>query len=357
MKTLLFVPFCYLIFISSHFSQVGDCFVEAVEAVHEKQRNVGLAAVIHRGGQKVFSHYQGMADLEHRVPVISETSFGMASITKVFTAVVLLQLEAEGLINLDAPVQRYIPEFPRKSETGITLRMLATHRSGIPHPSNRTPTLYATHYESALAAMEVYISDTLLFEPGTDRRYSSSNYNLLAAVIERTTDRLFTDVVQERIFLPLGLTHTHFDDPMAVVSHRARRYSYYHPWTYAESDTLFRVPSWDYSFNVGGGNINTTAEELATFGDALTAPGLLPKEQLEVLYSQAWFGEPYREGMFIYATGANPGLQAALTVFPEKQISVVILSNTWGKGSASAEMVELAALLPKECMGVIIPDE
>ncbi len=310
--------------------------------VHEKQENVGLAAEVMRDGKIVYRDTLGLADLENEVPVTAASRFGIASLTKLFTAVTLLQLVAEGRIDLDAPVQKYLPSFPKKSKTDITIRMLATHRSGIPHPTNRTPKLFATHYDRAVDAVEVFENDSLLFEPGTDQRYSSSNYNLIAAVIERVEGKPFTEVVTERIMRPLDLEHTSFDDILRPLPHRVRRYSYYQPWTYRESDTLFVVPTWDYSFNAGGGNINSTVDDVARFGTALCAPGLLPRAEWDVLWSEDWFGSGPADGRYIYATGANPGLQAGIAIYVETKTVGVVLSNTWGKGSRSGEMAKLA---------------
>ena len=86
----------------------------AVQEVHEKQRNIGLSAAIWHGGRVAYSKKLGQADLENEVPVTAATRFGIGSITKAFTAVVVLQLESEGRLNLDTRVQEYVPEFPVK---------------------------------------------------------------------------------------------------------------------------------------------------------------------------------------------------------------------------------------------------
>jgi len=316
--------------------------------VHEKQRNVGLAAAIGMGGETIFTLYMGAADLEHEIPVNEQTRFGIASITKVFTAVTLLRLHAAGDIDLDAPVQKYVPSFPEKAGGEITLRMLATHRSGIPHPRDRTPDLYATHYETATEALAVFADEPLEFPPDSTSAYSSSNYNLLAAVIESVTGRSFPVVVEQEILEPLELRETGFDNVLRLLPHRARRYSFYHPWTYSESEELWVVPIWDYSFNWGGGNMVSTVRDLVRFGQALTGPGTLPPEEYALLSSEDWFGTTDDEGrQLLYMSGANPGLQAALAVYPERGISAAVLSNTWGVGSRSGDMIQLARRLAK----------
>jgi len=328
-----------------------DMMHEAVVEVHEKQKNVGVAAVISKQGELVFSDFLGFADIEHQVPVSGDTRLGIASITKLFTAVMVLRLSDAQLVDLDSPVQRYVAAFPRKPEGEITVRMLLEHRSGIPHPQAvRTPKLFATHYETATDALEVFADEPLSFAPGTDGAYSSSNYNLLAAVIEQVTGKKFTDVVKAEIFNPLGMTYTGFDNVLRTLPDRARRYSYYRPWTYEESDELFVVPSWDYSFNTGGGNIISTAADLSRFANALMQPGLLNQQDLDIMYGENMFGGVDNHGQkYIYASGANQGLQAGLAIYPGSKTAAVVLSNTWGIGSRSGEMTRLSTRLTTLC--------
>jgi D-alanyl-D-alanine carboxypeptidase len=322
-----------------------------ISEIHTKQSNVGLAAAIVRDGHVVFTEYLGLADVEFGVGVDRNTQFGVASITKLYTAVTLLQLRADGRLELSDTVQKHYPDFPQKPEGEITLEMLAKHTSGIPHPQSvRTPKLFATHFETATDAVSVFAVDDLLFTPGSDAKYSSSNYNLIAAVAEQITGQNFKDVVAAGVFDVLNLTETSFDNALRPLPFRARRYSYYRPWTYAESDELFLVPVWDYSFNTGGGNIVATAVDVARFGAALTKTGLLPEEELKLLHSTEWFGDIDDNGQqFIYASGANPGVQAGLAIIPESGIAAVVLSNTWGLGSRSGEMTQLALGLARLC--------
>jgi serine beta-lactamase-like protein LACTB len=320
---------------------------KAISAVHTKQRNVGLAATVVQGDQILFTEQLGLADIEFDVEVDSNTRFGIASITKLYTAVALLQLRARGQLELEDSVQEYLPDYPRKPEGDITLEMLALHTSGIPHPqSARTPELFATHYDNATDALSVFSGTDLLFEPGTDQQYSSSNYNLIAAIVEQRAGRNFAEYVAANIFDVLELSNTSFDNVLRPLPFRSRRYSFYHPWTYEESDRLFLVPVWDYSFNTGGGNIISTATDVARFGAALTSPGLLPESELRLLQSEEWFGQIGDDGqILIYASGANPGLQAGLAINPKSGIAAAVLSNTWGVGSRSGEMTQLAMQL------------
>ena len=337
---------------------------DAVRRVHDKQRNVGVSVAAMRGRTLVFSYQLGLADLEDDVPVTRDTLFGIASVTKAFTGITLLRLVERGLMDLDAPIQRYVPSFPPRPEGAITLRHLAAHLSGLPHPTERTPTLFATHYATATDAVAFIRNTTLVAAPGAKYIYSSSNYNLIAAAIEGATGRPFTSVVQEEILAPLGLEHTRFDDVLRPIPHRSRRYSFYHPWTYEESTSLFVVPTWDYSFNAGGGGLLSTAEDLVRFGSALMRPGLLSPESLKQLQTQNRIGAVDSSWSFglivapetapqrrLSVSGSNPGVQASLALWPDADLAVAVVANTWGLGSRSAEMVDLVDVIAAGCTG------
>ena len=328
---------------------------QAVRAVHARQKNVGLAAVVLLRGAPVLAEYLGYADLEQGTPVTAATRFGVASVTKAFTGAAMLTLVDAGRLDLDAPVQRYVPAFPVKSEGAITPRLLAAHRAGLRHwkDDERTPALYATHFDDVADALKLFAADTLVASPGARYSYSSPGYNVLAAAVEAAAGERFQDYVARAVLRPLGLANTGFDDVRRVNPHRARRYAYYDPYTFAP-DTVrpYRVPEWDYSHNTGGGNMYSTAEDLARFGRAFVRPGFLSPGSLDLLAARAatdtagpvmnagWLVRAPNAGpRRLHITGSNAGLQAALYVYPGRDLVVAVLSNTHGVGAQSGEMV------------------
>jgi len=340
---------------------------EAVADIQRRQRNVGLSALVMLGGETVIAENLGYADLEHRVPVTNDTRFGVASITKAFTGLALLKLHEAGRIDLDAPIQRYVPAFPVKTGGGITPRLLAAHLAGIRHwGQERNAALYARHFDDVNDVLALFKDDTLVAPPGTKASYSSYGYNLIAAAIQSASGVKYEDYVNREIISRLGLQSTGFDDVRRVLPHRARRYSYFDPWTFAvDSNTVYRVPDWDYSHNMAGGNMYSTAADLARLGRAIERPGLLSKESLDLLDRRPRVGAVEGSmsfGFFVSDSaaphrllnigGSNAGLQSGLFVYPDQDLVIVVLANTWGIGSQSGEMNGvLLSRLAAICMG------
>jgi CubicO group peptidase (beta-lactamase class C family) len=339
----------------------------AIADVHRRQRNVGLAAVVMHHGQTVLTENLGYADLENRVPVTSATRFGVASINKAFTGLALLKLREKGQIDLDAPIQRYVPVFPVKPGGTITPRLLAAHLAGIRHwGRERDATLYARHFNDINEVLNLFKDDTLIAVPGTGYNYSSYGYNLIGAAIQSASGTKYQDFVRREIIAPLGLKDTGFDDVRHVLPNRARRYSYYDPWTFAvDSVNVYRVPDWDYSHNPAGGNMYSTAADLARFGRAIEKPGLISRESLALLMTRPRVGSVESSmsfGFFVSPDsaahrrlnigGSNAGLQSGLVVYPDDDLIISLISNTWGIGSNSGEMTgALLARLAAICMG------
>ncbi len=355
-----------------------DAMRGALRDLHARQKNVGLGAAVLLGGEFVLSEGLGHADLEHRVPVTRDTRFGVASVTKAFTGSALLMLRDAGRQDLDAPVQRYVPSFPPKPGGSTTPRLLAAHLAGVRHwkEGERSPALYATHFADVAGILPLFKDDTLVVPPRTRYSYSSHGYNLLAAAVQAASGERFQDYVTRAVIAPLGLRSTGFDDVRLPIPHRARRYAFYDPFTLAPDTTrVYRVPDRDYSHNTGGGNMYATAEDLARFGRALMRPGLLSPAALALLHTRprvdtvtspmsfGWFvREPGAGGAGgvgpgggrrrLHITGANPGVQAAVHVYPDDDLVTVVLSNTHGVGARSGEMVaELPERVAALCLG------
>jgi serine beta-lactamase-like protein LACTB len=344
--------------VGSRAASVDRCIVNvdsiraAVHDVATRQANVGMSVAIGRDGRIVFAEGFGMADLEGSVRATPQTRYSVASIGKAFTGVALLKAVERGQLDLDAPIQRYLPDFPRKPGGEITARLLAAHLAGIRHWSNeRTPALYARHIEDVRDILPLFAADTLVAVPGTRYSYSSHGYNLLGAALQAATGTRYQDLVARDVFAPLGLASTQFDDVRRIIPWRARKYSFYDLTTFADLTEPVRVPDWDYSHNMAAGNIVSTAEDLVRFGEAMVRPGLLSDASFAAMHRRPRVGtveSPMSFGWFVsdstearrrlHIGGSNAGVQSGLVVHPDERLVIAIVSNTWGKGSRSGEL-------------------
>jgi len=329
-------------------------------------RGVGGTAAIALDGRITFSGAWGMADLEHRVPARPETRFFVASVAKAFTGVALLKLAEEGAIDLGAPIQRYVPALPVPGPGSITAQLLAAHLGGVRHwkAEEREAAFLSRHYEGPSAVLQLLAGDSLVSAPGTRYLYSSPGYNILAAAIEAASRRRFGDYVTDRVVRPAALQHTEFDDSRRIISDRARSYSYWYPWFSRQStDTLRRVPEFDYSLNVGGGNMLSTSEDLVRFGSALLAPGLLNATSLRLLRTPIAAGSPWSYGFIVGSdslggtvlriTGSDPGYQASLSIYPDRRLVIALLQNSWGiRATPAPRFADPVAQLLSMCLGM-----
>ncbi len=321
----------------------------AIQAVQDKQHNVGVQAAIWRDDRLVFSRGLGLADAARHVPVTPRTLFPVASLTKAFTGIATLQAVDAGKLDLDTPIQTYVADFPVKPELTITARRLAAHRAGIHHWGPERDALFKRHFDDLAQVVALFRDDPLLPRAGAEYQYSSYGYNLLALAVQNARGRPFTGLVESGVLRPLRLNATRFDDARRRRPGTTRLYSFYDLTSFAELSHPVMVPDRDYSHNLAAGNMSSTAGDLARFGAALFAPGLVSASSWELLFHRPDFGgvaSPMSFGFFaprpgaerrLNINGSNPGVQSGLVIVPGRRVAVAVLANTWGVGSRSGE--------------------
>ncbi len=285
-------------------------------------------------GRTVWSAAFGLADLEQRVPATTESRFRIASLSKNLTGTAVAKLVAGGRLDLDAPIDRYVKDLP-VGWKGITVRHLASHTSSIPHYGGPEDALNTVHYASTREAVEKVKRMTLLHAPGEKETYSSYAYTILAAVIEGATGTPFLEFMKKEIFDPLGMAGTLADDPAAIIPGRTAYYDY------TGDGRVVNAAYTDLSDRWAGSGFLSTAGDLARFGSAHIAPGLLSKEALSSLAEPAALpgGGRTREGLgwgpredwegraTLWGNGRTPGSTCGLLVYPFQGVVVALLSN------------------------------
>lgn len=294
----------------------------------------GVSITVLREGQIVWSEGLGWADLEQRVAVTPLTRFRIGSVSKPLTTAALGVLMQARRIDVDAPVQQYVPGFPRKPWP-ISVRELATHTAGIRHYRG-TEFLINSAYPSITASLAIFADDSLLFEPGTRFGYSSYGYNLLSAAIEGAAGTPFLSFIDSVVFRPLGMRHTGPDFVDSLVPFRAR-------WYTGPADSVHNAPFVNNSYKWAGGGFLSTTEDLVRFGQSMSDNTLLSESVRSVLWTPLHFGagaqrSSYGFGWIVQTDsagrrrvahgGGSMGGTAMLVLFPDQHVVVAMLANS-----------------------------
>ncbi len=292
-----------------------------------------LSVAVAVDGRIVWSEAFGFADLENRVPASTLTRFRIASVSKPLTATVAALLHEKGLLDLDAPVQAYLPKYPQ-TDKPITARLLAGHLSGIRH--YQAGEINSTReYPSLRAALAIFSADPLKNPPGEAYSYSTYGYTLLGAVMEAATERSFPLLMREQLFEPLEMRGAAADFNTPIIPHRAR------PYVYNGRQQPENAPLTDHSYKLPGGGIVATAEDLVRFGSALLEPGFLKADTLKTLfeplkttdgqqtrYALGWSIDRDWSGRRTIGHGGNqPGGRSHLLIYPEQRAVIAMLTN------------------------------
>lgn len=308
----------------------------------------GLSVAVGVRGRIVWAEGFGWADIEQRVPVRPSSKFRVGSVAKPMTAALLALVYQDGEIDLDAPVQRYVPSFPQKEHT-ITTRQLAGHIAGVRHYQGEER-LSSHYYETILEGLEIFQDDPLLFEPGTQYAYSSYGWNLVSAVIEGATGKPYLTQMEERVFEPLGMRDTSADQNRFIVFDRVR------PYVVDEDGRFANAPYVDNSYKWAGGGFVSTAEDLVRFGLAHLESDFLEAATLEMLHTsqktqdgeETGYGIGWRVGKdehgrrIIGHGGGSVGGTTTLAIYPEQGLAIAMITNlSNGPDFHSNDIVEL----------------
>jgi CubicO group peptidase (beta-lactamase class C family) len=294
------------------------------------------AVLVSQNGQVIFQRAYGMADAENKTRNSLQTRFRIGSLTKTFTAIIVMQLEQEHRLAVSDPICKYIADCP--PEWGaVTLHHLLSHTSGIYNLTRTKPgeppieTIVATPHTQA-QILERFIHEPLAFIPGTQFQYSNSNYWLLSRVIERVTGQSYEHALQERIFDPAGMRDSGLTRVWPTTPHAAVGY-----WE-SRQRKIERAPVVDGSWSAGDGGIYSTALDLQRFSDALDSGILIPRATLERMrtpvtaeYGYGWsipaISSRTANRKEIGHGGALPGFGCQFQRFESEKLTVIVLSN------------------------------
>jgi CubicO group peptidase (beta-lactamase class C family) len=309
-------------------ARIADKYLRAQEISTQFSGTVLVA----RHGEVVFAGAYGYADVERRVRNELGTQYRIGSITKPFTATLVMTLQEDGLLATGDPICRYVDACPAHW-SGITLHHLLSHTSGIPDLLGGEDYLARTAQPATWDEVLAEFRDApLRFAPGARFEYSNPNYHLLGRVVERVTGRTYGEALADRIFRPLGLASSFMDSSSRSSSRVAVGYR-------PDDDGTLRSDSpYDPVWSFASGGVFSTAEDLLRFHRALLAGELLSESVLELMwtpvagtYGYGWnmpdsSPETLNRRVRMHS-GRTPGYTACFVEFLDDELTAIVLSN------------------------------
>jgi CubicO group peptidase (beta-lactamase class C family) len=302
-----------------------DAYLEPYVALDLFQGTVLVA----RGDRVLLEKGCGLANVELNVRNTPARVFRIASLTKVFTEVLLGRLVEQGKLSLDAPLSRYLSGFPRGDS--ITIDMLRVHRAGIPNMNSIPFDEEASEPNTLDSLVRVIAKTPLDFSPGSRRRYSNGGYAVLAAVIEKVTGQSYAEALAERVLRPLGLTHTYEEADGMLVPNRAYGYTA----SRSQRRGLELAPFQQMTTKSGGGSLVSTAGDLHRLLRAMYTDRPIKKETWRTLFPP--------DSVFSYQ-GRCPGYNVFMGRDFTHDVVVVVLCNDYAAGMVGDVGSDLIAM-------------
>lgn len=298
---------------------------------------MGVSAGYSIDGKTIEQASAGYADKKAEKKFKLDTKLRMGSIAKTMTALAVMQLLEQEKIDLDAPIQIYIPDYPKHKKTQITTRHLLSHTSGISGYKDGRESNTTTEYSTLYDALSLFKDRELLFEPGTQYAYTTYGYTVLGAIMESVMGDTFENYMQEHIFKKAEMTNTGVEKFEEELENESKLYHRNNGKGKAklgkENNLSNRLPA---------GGFYTTLTDMLKFGNAVIDNIFVKEETLMLMrqhhslekennaYGFGWFlyNPKPNEGAIIGHPGAQTGCTSFLFIFPEKKAVSVILSNT-----------------------------
>ena len=314
------------------------------------EEDPGAAVLVLEKDKVIFEKGYGLADLDTKVPIDGNTSFNIASVSKQFTAIAILQLVEEGKLKLTNSVAQFFPEFRYALWKEVRIMDLLSHSSGVPDERGYLTREQKVAGDEELATEYMKDLDHLHFLPGSAYEYINPTYVLLGKIVERVSGEPFTEYVDRHIFTPAGMDRTvYFDrDRQDLIPSMAHGYEYvddtgkWNEYDFGEETFFATRPD---------GGIYTSVREFVKWekalrdntllGQKLTKDAMSPhtlvsgspwsdyQNRPNTWYGYGWFIEPATETtpLRVYHTGDNGGFKIMAARYPEQDVLILVFAN------------------------------
>jgi len=334
--TILFFLSTYVIYGQSDVHATLNTFFETIEADKQGSGNVSVFLK----GKEVYKKSFGFADWKKQIKHNENTIFRVGSVTKMYTAAIIVQMMEEGKLSLNDPLAKYFPELPNAEK--ITIANLLKHQSGLRDVTmDENFTTWMLEPQTSKKMIKRMIKNGVIFEPGTDTGYCNTNFVLLSYIAEKLDSKTFYEVVNTRIVRPLKLEKTAIGGAINAGNNEALSHR-------LEGENWETVNEYtDMSAPYGAGAIVSTASEVNVFTHALFKANLVSKDSLEKMCDVSsgmgmGFGGREMEGVQFYGmSGQIDGFKSFAIVIPEREMCITILTNGF-EGSPQDAVLKIA---------------
>ena len=317
--------------------QMAGSRIDEVMQSHVIAGEFSGSVLVASAGHVLYQHAFGYANIEWKIPNDLETKFEIGSMTKQFTAMLVLQFVNEGKIKLDGRLSDYLPYYRKDTGNRIAIRELLSHTSGVPNfilaPGFLQGSASRTKYNVKDFAQQ-YCSGNLEFEPGTKFNYSNSGYFLLGAVLEQVSGTPYEQLLKDHIFDPLGMKNSGYAHNKTIIPNRAAGYE-------RSGNGFQNARFYDMSIPFAAGALYSTVGDLLLWDQALYGEQLLPANLRDLLfkpnlenYGFGWGilipqpGSPNAGETVLMHGGAIFGFQSVIERIPKHEELIVLLDNT-----------------------------
>lgn len=287
--------------------------------------NKGMGTLsIYKNGREIYTSSTGFADVEAKKLADKETRYRVGSITKTFTASMIMQLIEEGKLQLDTKLSTFYPQIPNAEK--ISIEDLLRHQSGLFNFTSKKE--YLEYMEAAKTKeelLQIFKENGTAFSPGEKNEYSNTNYVLLSFILEDIEKAAYPEILQKRITGPVGLKNTYYGGKIDPTKGEAFSYTKKKDWEPA-TETDLSIPQ-------GAGGIVSTPSDLNEFFTALFSGEVVSSESLEKMktmtnnYGIGLFSYPFDDKQLYGHTGGIDGFSSMAVYAPEEDVAIAFISN------------------------------
>lgn len=294
------------------------------KTLNENHKIMGSFAIADKG-KLIYSNAVGFSDTEAQKKADINTVYRIGSITKTFTAILIMKAVEEKKLTLDTKLSQFFPKI--KNADKIKIEYLLNHRSGIhSYTDDKDYLTYYTQPISAEKLIQIIEKGGSDFEPDTKFEYSNSNYTVLTSIVEKVYKKKYAELIEKNITSPLHLKYTKVGGKIDVSKNEANSYAY-------ENGKYIKSPETDMSVPSGAGCIVSTPTELIAFMNGLTSGKLVSKESLNRMrqykdnYGFALVEVPFGEKKGFGHNGGIDAFRSVLYYFPEGEKTIALITN------------------------------